>query len=145
MGLTTAIALLVALSAGDDLAPHSKIDVLAIVWGTTVGLALAHAFAVMVSARLVSDPTTVHRPVDLLMSQVAMSVLVALAASLVVIAVSSSVDRLGARLTAAVFIGGLVGFESRAGGSSTGRAVTLAVTVTVAAVAVALTKWFLSR
>ena len=145
MGLTTAVALLVALSAGDDSAPHGKLELLAIVWGTTVGLALAHAFAVLVSVRLVRDTTATYRPLELLMSQVAMASLVAVSASVVVMVMSTSLDRLGARITAGVFIGGLVGFESRTGGASRGRAVLLGVGVTLIAVAVATTKWFISK
>lgn len=145
MGLTTAVALLVALSAGSDAAPHTKPEVLAIVWGTTVGLALAHAFAVLVSARLVRDTSANYRPLELLMSQVAMASLVAVSASVVVVVVSTSFDRLGARTTAAVFIGVLVGFESRVGGTSTGRAVLIGIVVTLIAVVVALTKWFISK
>ena len=145
MGLTTAVALLAALSAGDDSAPHSQLEVLAIVWGTTVGLALVHAFGVLVSVGRVRETTATYRPLELLMSQVAMASMVAVSASVVVMVTSTSLDRLGARITAGVFIGGLVGFESRTGGASRGRAVLLGVGVTVIAVAVAITKWFISK
>jgi hypothetical protein len=143
MGLTVAIALLVALSAGDDFAPHSKLDVLAVVWGTTVGLSLTHAFALTVSARLVHDDR--YRPIEVLLSQMTMAVVVAACATAAVVVVSGDLDRLGARITAALFIGILVGIESRAGGSSIVRTLVLAATATLVAVALATAKWLLGR
>jgi hypothetical protein len=145
MGLTVAVALLAALTAGDDLAPHSKLDVLAIVWGTTLGLALTHWFALLVSARLVRDPNLQYSPLELLISQTGMAVVVAVFASFVVLLVSGEIDRLGARVTAAVFIGLLVGLESKVGGSPASRALLLSAAAMVAALTIATVKWFIGR
>ncbi|HEY5148738.1 MAG TPA: hypothetical protein VIJ23_02745 [Mycobacterium sp.] len=56
MALTVCLVLLAALTAGNDHEPHSKWDVLWIVWATTVGLVLTHCFALLLAARLVRDP-----------------------------------------------------------------------------------------
>lgn len=143
MGFTVCIALLAALTAGNDDSPHSKLDVLAIVWGTTVGLALTHWFALILSVRLVKDPTFVYKPLEMLYAQTAMAVLVATTASAIVFVVSAEVDRLGARLTAALFLAVLVGIESRSGGSSLHRAVTMAAVALVVGVSIATAKQFL--
>jgi hypothetical protein len=145
MGLTVAIALLAALSAGDDLAAHSKFDVLAVVWGTTIGLALTHWFAILVSARLVKDPDLRYSPLELLFSQTMMAMIVAVCATAVVAVLSGDFDRLGARVTAALFIGVLVGLESRRGGSSGVRALLLGGGAVVAGATIAATKWFIGR
>ena len=65
MGFTVCIALLAALSYGDDHAPHSELGVLAIVWGATIGLALTHWFAFMLSVRLVDDPGFSYSPLEM--------------------------------------------------------------------------------
>ena len=145
MGLTTAIALIVALTAGNDHAPHTKFDVLAIVWGTTIGLALAHSFALIVSARLVHDSENRYSWFDVLVSQLTMATIVAASATAVVAVLSTELDRLGARVTAGVFIGALVGVESRAGGSSKLRAAALGIGASALAIAIAVAKWSLSK
>lgn len=142
MGLTVCIVLLAALMAGDDHAPHTRLDVLTIVWGTTLGLALTHWFALTLSVRLVRDPGFTYRPLEMLVAQIAMAVVVAAVATAVVLAVSKEYDRPAARLTAAVFLGALVGVESRAGGSSLRYAWALGVGALVLGVTIATVKWF---
>jgi hypothetical protein len=53
MGLYVSLTLLAVLLTGNDLEEHTKLDVLWIVWGTTIGLAIAHWFALVLSVRLV--------------------------------------------------------------------------------------------
>lgn len=142
MGFTVCIALLAALTAGSDDSPHSKLDVLAIVWGTTVGLAITHWFALILSVRLVKDPTFVYKPREMLYAQTAMALLVATTASAIVLVVSTDVDRLGARLTAALFLAVLVGIESRAGGTSRRRAVGMAAGALTVGTTIAFAKQF---
>ena len=55
MSLYVAIVLLAALMVVPDSSGHGDVQVLGLVWGTTIGLALAHLFAFRVSARLVSE------------------------------------------------------------------------------------------
>ncbi|PKH40514.1 hypothetical protein [Nocardioides alpinus] len=144
MGVYVSIALLAALIAGNDHAGDSQFGVLKVVWGTTLGLALAHWFAVTLSARLVHDPDPHHTAAELFASQVVVVGLVTVAATLVVALLPVDVERLGARLTAAAFLGVLVVVESRAGGSSTGRAAAYGVGALAVAALIATIKWFVS-
>jgi hypothetical protein len=143
MAFTVCIALLAALSFGDDDAPHSHLDVLAIVWGTTVGLALTHWFALTLSVWLVRD-LHLRRTLELLLAHLAMAFLVAIVATIVVVSLSEDFDRLGARSAAALFLGVLVGVESRAGGSSVRRAIGLGGGALVLGLALATLKWAIS-
>lgn len=146
MGLTVAVALLAALSAGDDFVSHSKLDVLWVVWGTTIGLAITHWFALLVSSRLVDDETgNRYRPLELLLSQTSMAAIIALSATLVVVVLAPDFDRLGARITAALFIGVLVVVEGRAAGRPTGQTVALGAAVMLLGIVISLLKWFASR
>jgi hypothetical protein len=145
MGLTACIALLVALSVGDDHVPHTRWDVLAIVWATTVGLALTHWFALSLSIRLVGDRDLEASSFELLLASVAVAVLVAIAATVVVLSLSADYDRLGARVTAAVCIGALVGIECRAGGYSAARSTAFIAGATIVATGVATAKWYIGR
>lgn len=144
MGLTAAVVLLAALSAGNDFEPHSKLDVLVVVWSATIGLAAVHWFAMLVAARLVSDPEERYSPLELLISQTVMAVVVATTATVFVVVLPGRLDRLGARLAAALFIGLLTAFETRRSGMSAARRVLLCGGLTVAGFAVATAKWYLS-
>lgn len=144
MGLTVCVALLAALATGNDFTPHSKLDVLMVVWGTTVGLALAHWFALLVSIRLVPDSTQGFSPLELLVAQTAMVALVAISASVSVLVLSSDYDRLGARVTAALFIGGLVAWETKRSAWTTSRRLVWSGGVTALGLMVAITKWVIS-
>ena len=55
MALYVSVCLLAALTGLPDDADRHTLDVLGIVWGTTIGLALAHLFAFRLSARLVES------------------------------------------------------------------------------------------
>ncbi len=145
MGFYVAVALIAALTAGSDGAEHTQLDVLGIVWGTTVGLAVAHWFAMILSTRVVHDPELHHSPLEMLYSQLVMALGIAIVATLVVTALSENLERLGARITAALFIAGLVGFEARHNGSSHGRAATYGLIALTIGIAIATLKWFLSK
>ncbi|MFZ4811841.1 MAG: hypothetical protein ACOYL9_10885 [Ilumatobacteraceae bacterium] len=144
MGLTVCIVLLAALSTGSDKDPHSRLDVLAIVWATTFALALTHWFALALSLTLVRDPNVRHTRFELLVAQLGMAVIVAVAASIVVLLVSKTYDRFGARMTAAVWLCVLVGTEARNGGRSTRTAVGFAAVALVIGFTIAYLKLILS-
>jgi hypothetical protein len=145
MGFYLAIALLAALTAGNDHTAHTQLDVLKVVWGTTVGLGLAHWFAITVSARLVRDPDMHHTPLELLYSQMAMGTLLAVVATLIVIILPDDFERLGVRLAAALSIGVIVEIESRAGGSTVRTAVLRGALALVVAFIIATIKWFIGK
>jgi hypothetical protein len=144
MGITVCIVLLAALTAGSDSDPHSRLDVLAIVWATTFALALTHWFAVSLSMTLVNDPTFNYTRAELLVTQLGIALIVAVAASIVVLVVPQSYDRFGARMTAAVCLGVLVGTETRGGGRSVRQAVVYAAIALVIAGSIAYVKMIVS-
>lgn len=146
MGFYVAVALIATLTTtGNDHAPHSQAGVIGVVWGTTVGLALAHWFAVLLSARVVKDPDLHHTPAEMLFSQLVMAVGVATVATLVILVLSPDLERFGARLTAALFIAGLVAFESRAQGRTWGRAVTYGLVALAVGLVIAAFKLFVGK
>ena len=145
MAITVCVALLAALSFGDDHTPHSQFDVLLVVWGTTIGLALTHWFALLLSVHLVRDTTFTNRPGEMLVAHLAMAVLVAAAATTAVLILTADFERLGARVTAALFLGGLVSIESRARGSSWPRTALIAVGAIAIGSAIAAAKWYVGR
>jgi hypothetical protein len=144
MGFYVCITLFAALTLGKDRAGQPQGEVLGVVWGTTVGLALAHWFAVTVSSRIVPDPEDHHTALEEFTSQLVMALIVAVTTTVVVILLPANVERLGARLTAALFIGLIVGWESRIGGASPRRSLAYGVLATVIATTIAMVKWFLS-
>ena len=143
MGFYIAIALIVALTATGSDHRFSLLELLEIIWGTTVGLALGHWFALTLSARLVHDPHLHHTPFEMLFSQVVMAVGVAVLASGVALVVPGDATRLGARLVAALFIGLLVLVESRSSGSTLRRALAYGLVALGLAFGIATVKWFL--
>jgi FtsH-binding integral membrane protein len=139
MGLYVAICLLGALIA---LTPHEETDaqVIAIIWGVTVGLALAHWFAFRVSATLVSDGKVRRHDLDTASAQLAGAAIVALLASIPVLVSPKSAELEAAELTLAAFIG-IVGYAvARSGEASRLRSVIYAVIVLTVAVVIAVMK-----
>ncbi|HYO18742.1 MAG TPA: hypothetical protein VES02_08780 [Dermatophilaceae bacterium] len=118
MALTVFLVLLAALTAGNDHEPHSKLAVLSIVWATTVGLVLTHCFALLSQLGWsVIRPTPSNSGLCWGI-QLAIALVIALATTVVVLTAEGEFDRFGARASAAVFLGLIVGAESRRGGSS---------------------------
>ena len=145
MGLTIALSLLVALSSGNDHSPHSRTDVLAIVWATTLALGLAHWFAETLSSHLVKDSSMQFTIGEMLAAQLGLGLVIAAAASIVAVIVPLEYDRLAARVIAALSVGLLVATERRAAGASVARASLWAIGALIATLAIAVVKWFIGR
>src|SRR4051794_11711927 len=99
MALYVSITLLAALTATDRNDPH--LNVLALIWGTTVGLALAHWFAFTLASRLVGPiegPATAEKE---LLAEMTGAVGVAAVATLVVVVLPTHLEWEGARFTVA--------------------------------------------
>ena len=141
MALTVCLVLLAALTAGNDYEPHSKWDVRSIVWATTVGLVLTHCFALLLAARLVRDPAYTVDLGTVLAIQLAIALVIALATTVVVLTAEGDFDRFGARASAAVFLGLIVGAESRRGGSSRSLAALWGVVAAATGLTIAAAKW----
>jgi hypothetical protein len=126
MGLYVSITLIAALTlATGDHTP--EVDVLAIVWGTTVGLALAHWFAFVLAARIVGpapDGTPVGRQ---LVVQLGAALAVAVIASVPVLLLPDDLERAGARFAAAGCIAVVAFVGSRSFGASKRRSLGAAV------------------
>jgi hypothetical protein len=125
MGLYVSITLLAALSVAVDESTHD-IDVLAVVWGTTVGLAVAHWFAFSLAVRLVAH---VHEHEGLrqqLTAQIGAAMAVAAVATVPVLLLPDDLERAGARFATAGCIGVLSFAQARAYGEPRGRALKIA-------------------
>ena len=138
MGLYVSITLLAALTVTNEHA--SDIDVLAIVWGTTVGLALAHWFAFGLAARLV-DPAHEHEGLNgLLVAQLGAAAAVAAVASVPVLVLPEDLELVGARLATDACIAIVTYSETRSFGASKLRAITSAVIALALALAISIVK-----
>ena|GEM_PF-986638 len=135
MALYVAVCLLAAFAA-----LPGRGHVLPIVWGVTVGLALAHWFAFRVSARLVGVGAVSRADVVSGAAQLAGAVAVAVLATVPVLVLPHSVELLADTLVLAAFIGVFGYAVARGGGSSRIRALVYAVIVLACAVAIALLK-----
>lgn len=139
MALYVAICLLGALSALPA-TEDAHGGVIGIVWGVTVGLALAHWFAFRVSARLVGSGHVRPDDVRLGGAQLLGAVAVAALASVPVLVFPESVEREAVGLCLAAFIA-LVGYAvARGGGAPRGRAVVYGSVVLAVAVAITVVK-----
>ena len=139
MGLYLAICLLgalIALPPGQE----DEGEVIAIIWGVTVGLALAHWFAFRVSATLVSGGRIHRRDLNAASAQLVGAAIVALLASIPVLIAPNAAELESAEFTLAALIG-LVGYQvARSGGAGRVRAVVYAAIVLVAAVVIAVVR-----
>src|SRR3954451_23117599 len=141
MAFYLAITLLVALSVTRDSAPPPMPELLLIIWGTTLGLAVAPWFAFGLSAYLVEDPGLHHSPGEMLFSQLVMAVALAVVASIAVLVVPLVQEELASgRVAVAVFVGALVVVESRARGHRLPRALALGAVALGLAIAVTVVK-----
>ncbi|MCL3861910.1 hypothetical protein [Actinotalea sp. K2] len=127
MAFYLGLTLLVALNVTRDEAPPPLPELLLVIWGTTVGLAVAHWFALTLAAFLVRDPNMHHTPGEMLMSQVVMAGVLAIVASVAVVLVPVHMEVLTARVAVALFIGVLVTMEARSNGSALPRALAVGV------------------
>ena len=138
MALYVAICLLAAFAALPEASAHTH--VIAIIWGVTIGLAVAHWFAFRVSARMVGAGSVRPHDVESAGAQLAGAAGVALLASVPVLVFPQSGVLQLVELVLAAFIA-LVGFTvARGGGATRARALVYGLLVLVVAVAIALVK-----
>jgi hypothetical protein len=138
MALYVAICLLAAFAALPETDAHAH--VIPIIWGVTIGLALAHWFAFRVSARMVDAGRVRPHDVQSAGAQLVGAAGVALLASVPVIFFPESVELELVELLLTAWIA-VVGFAvARGGGATRARALVYALSVLVLAVAIALVK-----
>ena len=144
MALYVSICLLAELAALDDSALHRGV-VFAVVWGTTMGLALAHLFAFLLAGRLIEGKHIAAITRATAIAQLAGGAGVAVIVSVVIVAVPTSVELDAARYDLAAVIGviGYVVARRARADASRARAVVFAVIVTITGVSVAALKQWL--
>jgi len=138
MALYVSITLLAALTVTED-GGNAHLPVLEVVWGTTVGLALAHWCAFGLAARLVgplSGPSVARE----LAAELGGACAVAGIATLAVIVFPTKLEWAAARFAVATCIGVLAYAEIRTLGGSRGRALRVAVVALILAESVATVK-----
>ena len=143
MGFYTCVTLFAALAAGDDHATQKSGDLLALIWISTVGLALAHWFAATIAIQLVRDAHASHSTAEYMVAHLLIPSVAAASASLVVFIAPNDVKLFAGRLTAAALLALLVAVESRRGGTSPARSVRLALLAFGCAAGIAVLKRFL--
>lgn len=135
MALYVAICLLAALIALPD-----STHVVRVIWGVTVGLALAHWFAFRLSARLVGAGTISAHDLASVSAQLTGAAGVALLATGAMLLVPETAELEVAEFLLAAFIA-VIGFTvARSAGAGRSRALLYAATVLVIAVAIAVVK-----
>ena len=135
MALYVAICLLAALAALPESAAHAGVT--PIMWGVTVGLAVAHWFAFRVSARLVGAGRVRSSDVESAGAQLAGAVGVALLASVPVVVLPESAELEGVGLLLAAFIAAVGYVVARGGGATRARSLLYAISALVLAAVIA--------
>lgn len=144
MALYVAVCLLAALAAVAEKTSDGHVRALGIVWGTTIGLALAHAFAFRVSARIVAQGRIRRSDANVVLAQLIGAAGVAVLATIPILLWPTTAEFDVVRGALALFIA-LVGFEvARSSGAARARSVFYGTTLLVAAVTIAVVKNILS-
>jgi hypothetical protein len=144
MALYVAVCLLAALAAVAEKASDGHVRAIGIVWGTTIGLALAHAFAFRVSARIVAQGRIRRSDADVVLAQLAGAAGVAVLATIPIVLWPATAEFDVVRGALALFIS-FVGFAvARSSGAGRTRALLYGATLLVAAVTIAVVKNILS-
>ena len=144
MALYVAICLLAALAVASQSELEHDTTVLKVIWGTTLGLALAHWFAFRLSSRLVAAGSIQRADAEIAAAQLAGSTVVAVLATVPAVALDGEAELSVTRWVVAGFIA-LVGFfVARSSGDSKVRSAVYASATTAAAVAIVVIKNALS-
>src|SRR5262245_24185185 len=140
MALYVAICLLAALSVVAEHGEGAHAGTFKIVWGTTLGLALAHWFAFRVSSRLVASGSVRRQDAAAAAAQLAGAAAVALLATVAILLFPDSAELDAVRLVLAALIA-LVGYAvARGAGATTARSIAYGVSILLVATAVAVVK-----
>lgn len=144
MALYVSVCLLAALSAIAEQADAAHADVFKVVWGTTVGLALAHWFAFRLSAKLVAAGRIERHDAETALAQIGGALAVAVIATVPVAILPASAELDVVRVILAGFVAAVGYAVARHSGAGTARSVMYATSVLVVAAAIALLKNVLS-
>jgi hypothetical protein len=140
MGFYTCVTLFAALAAGDDYAAPQSGELVALIWISTVGLALAHWFAATVAIELVRDAHAHHSVSEYLTAHLLLPTAAAASATFVVLVAPNDAELLAGRLTAGALLALIVAVELRRGGASAARSVRVALLAFACAAGIAVLK-----
>ncbi len=144
MAMYVAVCLLAALTAVAEQASDGHMRALGIIWGTTVGLTLAHIFAFRVSARVVAQGRIRRSDADAIVAQLVGAIGVAVLATIPVLLWPSTAELDVVRELLALSIA-LVGFQvARSSGAGRVRSLVYGASLLAVAVTVAVLKNVLS-
>jgi hypothetical protein len=129
-------------TAGAD---HGGPAIGVLVWGTTVGLALAHWFAFRLATAALGDGTPSRHDVSLGVAQVLGAAFVAVVTTLAIVIAPPGAEVRAAIFVPAAFIGAAGFGVARASGRSIGSSVAVGVLVLVLGLAVAVVKAWLGH
>lgn len=144
MALYVAICLLAALAVASHGELEDRSTLLKLIWGTTLGLALAHWFAFRLSSRLVAAGEIRRSDAALALAQLAGSGVVAVLATVPVLVFDVDVELDVTRWVLAGFVAVVGYYVARSSGASMSRSALYGVAVTVVALAVVIAKNALS-
>lgn len=133
MALYVAVCLLAALVALADAAAEDHVRTLGVIWGTTVGLVLAHIFAFRVSARLIGRGTVGQEDLETAGIQLGGGVAVAVLASVPVLLLPATAELVVVRYLLTAFIAAVAYAVARRAGAAPARALAYVASVVVIA------------
>ncbi len=144
MALYVAVCLLAALIALGEDADHGHVRAFGLVWGTTIGLASAHAFAFRISARLVAAGQIGRHDQQVVAAQLTGAAAVAAIATVPIVLLDSTAELDAVRLVLGLFIGAAGYGVARSSGAGRVRSLISAGVVLLLAATVAVIKNILS-
>ncbi len=139
MALYVSVCLLAASAAIAE-SDRSHVEVLGLVWGTTIGLALAHLFAFRVSARLVGSGSVQQRDLQTALAQLVGAMAVAAVCTVPVLVFPTSAELDVVRWLLAGFIALVAYLTARSGGTPRHRALIYGCWVLVVALVIVVIK-----
>ena len=140
MALYVSVVLLAALVALRDSTDTDQTELLQLIWGTTLGLALAHFYAFRVSSRLIRGRPFDRGDLRSALAQLVGASAVAVLCTIPVVLLPSPTEDDMVRLWIGLLLG-VAGYTSgRAGGASRPRSLVLGAVVLAVGITVALVK-----
>jgi hypothetical protein len=138
MALYVSVVLLATLAALDDTTEDAEL--VALIWGTTLGLALAHFFAFRMSSRLVRGTSFHRRDLDIAVAQAGGAIAVAALCTIPVLVLRTDAEYDVVRLLLGLLLG-IAGYAAgRTGGTSRLRSAVMGAATLVLGLAVAFAK-----
>ncbi len=144
MALYVAVCLLAALIALGEDAEHGHVRAFGLVWGTTIGLALAHAFAFRVAARLVAGGRLEREDAQIVVAQLAGAAFVAVVATVPIVLFDATGEFDAVRAVLSLLIGAAGYGVARFSGADRLRSLASGGVVLLLAATIAVVKNILS-